>query len=212
MRQVVISRRGGPEVLRLEDAPMPTPGPGQLRIAVAAAGINFADILVRQGVYPGAPPLPCVPGHEISGVVDEVGRDVDPMWKGRAVLALSHYGGYAEYHVIDADRVLPKPADLEFPAAAGLPLNYVTAWLLLVVMGSLRADQTLLIQNAGGGVGGASILPVQTRDEIVQLGPDLGESARAGEQLGQLAGHQMIGHRDVMKGVTDDDIEAFIAR
>lgn len=157
MRQVVISRRGGPEVLRLEDVPIPTPGAGQLRIAVAAAGINFADILVRQGVYPGAPPLPCVPGHEISGVVDEVGQDVDPMWKGRAVLALSHYGGYAEYHVIDADRVLPKPADLEFPAAAGLPLNYVTAWLLLVVMGSLRADQTLLIQNAGGGVGLAAL-------------------------------------------------------
>lgn len=157
MRQVVIPRHGGPEVLRLEDAPLPQPGPGQLRIAVSAAGINFADILIRQGVYPGARPPPCVPGHEISGVVDEVGDGVDPMWKGRAVLALGDYGGYAQYHVIDADRVLPKPADLEFPAAAGLPLNYVTAWLLLIVMGSLRGDQTLLIQNAGGGVGLAAL-------------------------------------------------------
>ncbi len=157
MRQVVIARHGGPEALNLEEAPVPAPGPGQLRIRVAAAGINFADILIRQGVYPGARPVPCVPGHEISGIVDEVGDGVDPMWKGRAVLALGDYGGYAEYHVIDADRVLPKPADLEFPAAAGLPLNYVTAWLLLVVMGSLRPDQTLLIQNAGGGVGLAAL-------------------------------------------------------
>ena len=157
MRQIVIPRHGGPDVLRLEDAPLPQPGPGQLRIAVSAAGINFADILIRQGVYPGARPPPCVPGHEISGVVDEVGDGVDPMWKGRPVLALGDYGGYAQYHVIDADRVLPKPADLEFPAAAGLPLNYVTAWLLLIVMGSLRGDQTLLIQNAGGGVGLAAL-------------------------------------------------------
>ena len=163
MRQVVIPRHGGPGVLRFEEVPLPQPGPGQLRIAVSAAGINFADILIRQGVYPGARPPPCVPGHEISGVVDEVGDGVDPMWKGRPVLALGDYGGYAQYHVIDADRVLPKPADLEFPAAAGLPLNYVTAWLLLIVMGSLRGDQTLLIQNA---VPGKQLLAVQMRTRL----------------------------------------------
>ncbi len=157
MQQIVLRRHGAADVLRLEAAPMPEPGPGQLRIEVAAAGINFADILIRQGVYPGAPPLPCVLGHELAGVVDDVGEGVDPGWIGQAVLALTDYGAYAGYHVIDADRVLAKPAGLDFTAAAALPLNYITAWVLLVVMGSLRRDQTVLIQNAGGGVGLAAL-------------------------------------------------------
>ncbi|MGB5591858.1 MAG: zinc-binding dehydrogenase [Gammaproteobacteria bacterium] len=157
MRQVMLRRHGTADVLRLEEAPIPTPGPGQLRIKVISAGINFADILIRQGVYPGAPPLPCVLGHELAGTVDGVGQDVDPIWVGRPVLALTDYGGYADYHVIDADRVLIKPDGLDFVSAAALPLNYITAWVLLIVMGSLRADQTVLIQNAGGGVGLAAL-------------------------------------------------------
>lgn len=157
MSRVVITRHGGPDVMRLEESPVPRPEAHELRIAVRAAGINFADLLIRQGVYPGAPAPPCVPGHEVAGIVDAVGSDVDPMWIGREVLALGDYRGYAEYHVIDAHRVLPKPARLGFSEAAALPLNYVTAWVLLVVMGSLRADQTLLIQNAGGGVGLAAL-------------------------------------------------------
>lgn len=157
MRQVVIHRHGGPDVMCVEEVPVPSPAAHELRIAVRAAGINFADVLIRQGVYPGAPDTPCVPGHEVAGIVDAVGAEVDPMWVGREVLALGDYRGYAEFHVIDAHRVLPKPAGLGFAEAAALPLNYVTAWVLLIVMGSLRADQTLLIQNAGGGVGLAAL-------------------------------------------------------
>jgi len=157
MRQIVIVRHGDPDAMRVEEAPVPLPAAHELRIEVRAAGINFADLLIRQGVYPGGPPPPCVPGHEVAGIVDAVGADVDPMWIGREVLALADYRGYADYHVIDAHRVLPKPAALGFPEAAALPLNYVTAWVLMVVMGSLRADQTVLIQNAGGGVGLAAL-------------------------------------------------------
>ena len=157
MKRVVISGHGEASRLVVEEAARPDPGPGELRVAVRAAGVNFADILIRRGLYPGAPKPPCVVGHEISGVVDAVGPSIDPVWIGREVLALTDYGGYAEYHVLDAHRVLLKPDGLGFAEAAALPLNYVTAWLLLVVMGSLRADQTVLIQNAGGGVGLAAI-------------------------------------------------------
>jgi NADPH:quinone reductase-like Zn-dependent oxidoreductase len=157
VRKVILTRRGGPEVLRLESAADPAPKEGELRIAVKAAGVNFADVLMRQGVYPGARKTPCVPGYEIAGVVDEVGQGVNPIWVGRRVLALTNYDGYADAHVIDANRVLPIPADLDFTSAAALPLNYVTAWVLLIVMGSLRSDQTVLIHNAGGGVGLAAL-------------------------------------------------------
>lgn len=157
MKQIAITRNGGPEVLELGDVPTPEPGPGQLRIATASAGINFADILIRQGVYPGAHRPPCVPGYEAAGTVDAVGHGVDAGWIGRPVLALTDYDSYAEAQVIDVDRALPCPEGLEPALAAALPLNYVTAWVLLVVMGSLRADQTVLIQNAGGGVGLAAI-------------------------------------------------------
>ena len=157
MRKVVLTGRGGPDVLRLENAIDPVPQAGELRIAVKAAGVNFADILMRQGVYPGARKTPCVPGYEVAGVVDEVGEGVNPIWLGRKVLALTDYDGYADAHVIDANRVLPVPPDLDFTSAAALPLNYVTAWVLLIVMGSLRSDQTILIHNVGGGVGLAAL-------------------------------------------------------
>ncbi len=157
MQRVTITRHGDPDVLRLEDAADVHPAAGQLRIAVAAAGINFADILIRQGVYPGGRAPPCVPGYEVAGTVDEVGPGVDPAWVGRRVLALTDYDSYAEAHVIEADRVVPCPDGLDLEKAAALPLNYVTAWVLLVVMGSLREDQTVLIQNAGSGVGLAAL-------------------------------------------------------
>lgn len=157
MRQMVVTGHGPPSRLRLEEVPVPEPGRGELRIRVCAAGINFADILVRRGAYPGGPGPPCVVGHEVAGVVDSVGAGVNPVWIGREVLALTDYGGYADFHVIDAHRTLPKPEGMSFEHAAALPLNYVTAWVLLVVMGSLRQDQTVLVQNAGGGVGLAAI-------------------------------------------------------
>ena len=157
MRQVVVSGYGDQSRLRTGHVPIPTPGRGELRIRVCAAGVNFADILLRKGAYPGGPRPPFVPGHEVSGFVDSVGEDVSPVWVGREVMALTDHGGYADYHVIDAHRALPKPEGLSFEHAAALPLNYITAWVMLVVMGSLRGDQTVLIQNAGGGVGLAAV-------------------------------------------------------
>ncbi|MCA9492733.1 MAG: alcohol dehydrogenase catalytic domain-containing protein, partial [Myxococcales bacterium] len=95
MRQIVFRRTGPPSVLELEEVPDLTPGPGEVRIAVEAAGVNFADLMARMGVYPDAPPLPSVVGYEVAGTVDAVGHGVDPGRVGEPVVALTRFGGYA---------------------------------------------------------------------------------------------------------------------
>ena len=157
MRQVVIGGHGGPDRLELRDAPDPEPGMRELRVRVQASGINFADILARQGLYPDAPKPPCVVGYEVSGRVDAVGAELPPDWIGREVFGLTRFGGYADAVIVSADRLFAKPAALSHEQCAAIPVNYLTAWQLLVVMGSLGAGETVLVHNAGGGVGLAAI-------------------------------------------------------
>ncbi len=157
MRQMFIVGNGGPEVLQLRESPDPTPGPSQLRVRVRASGVNFADILARQGLYPDAPKKPCVVGYEFSGVADSVGPGVSPDWIGREVFGLTRFGGYSDVVVVPENQVFAKPAPLSHEQAAAIPVNYLTAWQLMVIVGSLRADETVLIHNAGGGVGLAAI-------------------------------------------------------
>jgi NADPH:quinone reductase-like Zn-dependent oxidoreductase len=95
MRQICITKAGGPEVLQIKDAPDPSPAAGEVRIRVEASGVNFADIMGRMGLYPDLPRMPVVPGYEVSGRVDAVGTGVDADWAGRDVLALTRFGGYA---------------------------------------------------------------------------------------------------------------------
>jgi NADPH:quinone reductase-like Zn-dependent oxidoreductase len=157
MRQVYITGRGGPEKLQIRESADPLPGPGELRIRVRASGVNFADILARKGLYPDAPKLPCVVGYEVSGRVDAVGPGVDAAWDGREVFGLTRFKGYADTVVVPAAQVFAKPAALSHEQAAAIPVNYLTAWQLMVVMGSLSKDETVLVHNAGGGVGLAAI-------------------------------------------------------
>lgn len=157
MKQIFISGHGGPEKLELREAVDPSPNEGELRIRVAASGINFADVLARQGLYPDAPKVPCVVGYEVSGTVDAVGPGVDQGWQGKEVFGLTRFGGYSDMVTVPANQVFEKPASLSHEQAAAIPVNYLTAWQLLVVMGSLSADETVLVHNAGGGVGLAAI-------------------------------------------------------
>jgi NADPH:quinone reductase-like Zn-dependent oxidoreductase len=157
MKQVWITARGGPEVLQLREAPDPQPQAGELRIRVRACGINFADILARQGLYPDAPKLPAVVGYEVSGVVDAVGPQADASWVGKEVFALTRFRGYADTVAVPQEQVFEKPAALGFEEAAAIPVNYLTAWQLLVVMGALKPEETVLVHNAGSGVGLAAI-------------------------------------------------------
>jgi NADPH:quinone reductase-like Zn-dependent oxidoreductase len=157
VKQVVIGGHGGPHRLQFRDAPDPQPGSRELRVRVQASGVNFADILARQGLYPDAPKPPCVIGYEVSGRVDAVGADLAPDWIGKEVFGLTRFGGYADTVVVPEVQLFDKPAVLSHEQCAAIPVNYLTAWQLLVVMGSLSAGETVLVHNAGGGVGLAAI-------------------------------------------------------
>jgi synaptic vesicle membrane protein VAT-1 len=157
MKQVWIIATGGPENLQLREAPDLQPQAGELRIRVRASGVNFADILARKGLYPDAPKLPAVVGYEVSGTVDAVGPQADTGWIGKEVFALTHFRGYADAVVVPQTLTFEKPAALSFEQAAAIPVNYLTAWQLLVVMGALKPGETVLIHNAGSGVGLAAI-------------------------------------------------------
>jgi synaptic vesicle membrane protein VAT-1 len=157
MKQIIITKAGSPDVLQLQEKPDPQPKAGELLIRVRAAGINFADILARKGMYPDAPKLPCVVGYEVSGIVESVGEGVDSSWIDKPVIALTRFSGYSDVVVVPEHQVFEKSDKLSFDEAAAIPVNYVTAWQLLVAMGGLEAKETVLVHNAGGGVGLAAL-------------------------------------------------------
>jgi len=153
MRAVVLTGTGGPEVLQVQERPDPPVGPGQIRIAVRAAGINFADTLARVGLYPDAPKTPCVLGYEVAGEVETVGEGVAGFKLGDRVVAGTRFGGQAELVSVDSAQALPLPDRLSFEQGAAFPVNYGTAYAALVLMGGMRAGDRVLIHAAGGGVG-----------------------------------------------------------
>ena len=157
MRQIVTTRNGGTEVLEVREKPDPQPKTGEVVVKVHAAGLNFADILARQGLYPDGPAKPCVMGYEVAGVVESVGEGVDRALLGKPVVAMTRFGGQSEKVVVQEKQLFPKPDSLTFERGAAVPVNYLTAWALLVVMGGLRKGESVLIHNAGGGVGLAAL-------------------------------------------------------
>ena len=157
MRQVWITRKGGPEVLEVREAQDPTPKEGEVRIRVRAAGVNFADVMARLGFYRDAPPLPCVVGYEVSGTVDAVGPGVTARKVGERVVSFTRFGGYSEVVCVPQDWPLPIADALSFSEAAALPVQWVTAWHMIVFLGNLQKGQRLLVQAAAGGVGTAAI-------------------------------------------------------
>jgi NADPH:quinone reductase-like Zn-dependent oxidoreductase len=157
MRVVEITKHGGPEVLQVRERPDPPLGEGELRIDVAAAGINFADVMARIGIYPDAPKPPCVVGYEVAGTIIEVGEGVSdpthPFTSGQRVIASTMFGGYASQVVVPASDVIALPEELTFEQGAALPVNYGTAWAGLVGYGNVQPGERVLIHSAGGGVG-----------------------------------------------------------
>jgi NADPH:quinone reductase-like Zn-dependent oxidoreductase len=156
MRAVAITKHGGPEVLQVQerrDAPL---GPGQVRIEVAAAGVNFADVMARIGVYPDAPKPPCVVGYEVAGTVvdsNPTHPGVEGWARGARVLAGTKFGGYSSQVVVGADDVVALPDALSFEQGAAIPVNYATAWAGLIGYGNLQRGERVLLHAAAGGVG-----------------------------------------------------------
>jgi NADPH:quinone reductase-like Zn-dependent oxidoreductase len=157
MRQIVTTANGDVNVLKVEANPDPKPGAGEVLIRVRAAGLNFADVLARQGLYPDAPRKPCVMGYEVSGVIEQLGEGVNSDFERRSVVAMTRFGGQSELVVVKATQMFEKPEKLTFEQAAAVPVNYLTAYALMIVMGSLHRGESVLIHNAGGGVGLAAL-------------------------------------------------------
>ncbi|WP_371645767.1 quinone oxidoreductase family protein [Streptomyces mirabilis] len=152
MRAVEIQEYGGPEVLRVVEAEVPTPGPGQVSIDVAYTGVNFADLKARADGY-RVPALPFVPGLEASGRVRALGAGVTGLAVGQEVAALTQGGAYADVVVADAVTVFPLPPGVDLRTGATLPTVLPTAYALIHTVGRLQPGETVLVQGAAGGVG-----------------------------------------------------------
>jgi len=135
------------------ERPDPDVGAGEVRIAVHAAGLNFADTMARVGLYPAAPKPPCVLGYEVAGEVETVGEGVSGLIVGQRVMAGTQFGGQAELAVAQARDVMPMPEHLSFEEGAAFCVNYGTAYAALMIMGGLREGHRVLIHAAAGGVG-----------------------------------------------------------
>jgi NADPH:quinone reductase-like Zn-dependent oxidoreductase len=159
MRALVIRRSGPPEVFESRQVPDPQAKAGEALIRVKAIGVNFADLMARMGLYPGTPKPPFVPGLEIAGVVEKVmdapGKrgDGDGLKPGDAVMALPHFGAYAEWVAVPMNCVYRIPAGMPFDAAAAFPVTYLTAYHSMFTMGNLQPGNRILIHGAAGGVG-----------------------------------------------------------
>ncbi len=168
-KHIVITRKGGPEVLELIEGEVREPEPGQVRVRIQATGVAFADVLMRYGVYPGTPKPPFTPGYDIAGTIDKLGAGVTGFEVGQPVVALTVRGGYAEFICLPADELVAAPAGLDPAESASIVLNYVTAYQLLHRFAEAKRGERVLVHGAAGGVGTALL------------------------QLGQLAGLEMYG-------------------
>jgi len=167
MRQVVITKHGPPEVFETREAADPTPREGEMRIRVRAAGVNFADVLARLGLYPDAPAPPLVVGYEVAGHIDAIGRSVTGFTEGDRVVALTRFGGYSDTVVVPARQAFHLPESLSDSEAAAVPVTYLTAALALYRMAALAVGETVLVHNAGGGVGIAATQLARLRRAVV---------------------------------------------
>jgi NADPH:quinone reductase-like Zn-dependent oxidoreductase len=167
MRQAVITRHGPPDVFEIREAPDPSAAAGELRIRVRAAGINFSDVLSRLGLYPDAPKPPMVVGYEVAGHVDAIGPGVTGFARGDRVVALTRFGGYSDVVVAPAGLCFLVPGELSDAEAASIPVTYLTAALALYRMAAITPGETVLVHNAGGGVGIAAIQLARLRRATV---------------------------------------------
>ena len=156
-RAVMLTKKGGPEVLEVVELPVEAPGPGQLRVRVRAAGVGSTDLIMLAGTYLYAPKIPFVPGYEVAGVVDAIGAGVTGFEVGQRVAALTVYGSFAELLVREAEHFLPIPDGVSDRDAAAVILNYVTAWQMIHRVARVQPGRTALVTGAAGGVGTASL-------------------------------------------------------
>lgn len=155
IKRVMMTGLGGPEVLKLVEDEVVRPGAGQVRVKVLATGVAYADLMMRRGMYPGAPKPPFTPGYDLVGVVEEVGAEVSALLPGQRVAALTVTGAYAQQVLLPASNLVPVPDGVDPVAAESLPLNYVAAYQMLHRVARVKRGDRVLIHGAAGGVGTA---------------------------------------------------------
>jgi NADPH:quinone reductase-like Zn-dependent oxidoreductase len=170
MRAIWITKYGGPSTLQVRETADPVPAAGEVRIRVRAAGLNFAEVMARQGLYPDAPKPPCVVGYEVAGVVDALGADVTAPAVGARVLALTRFGGHADTVCVPAAQSLPMPDNMSFEEGAALPVVYLTAYHVLFRVAHLAPRSRVLVHMAAGGVGLAVVQLCRTVPEVTVFG------------------------------------------
>ncbi len=196
---------GGPDKLLLADVPVPEPKAGEIRIKVAAAGVNFPDALIIQRKYQVQPPLPFIPGTEVAGRVDAVGEGVKNVKPGDRVVAFTGLGGFAEYVCAPAVNVAALPEGISDEAAAAFTLTYATSHHALLDRAQLKRSETLLVLGAGGGVGlaavqigkliGARVIAAASTDEKLAAAHEAGADA--------LLNYSQLDLREAVKTLTD---------
>lgn len=184
MKSIIVDRFGDTDVMSLEEVPTPEPGKKEIRVAVHAAGINYADIMQRLGTYPDGPQPPYPAGFEYAGTVEALGEEVAGWEIGDRVMGLCRMGGYSEFVVVPASQAMRIPRNLTFEEAAAIPCQYFTAYHVLITLGQLQHGQTVLIQAAAGGLGtvlvqiahhlGARVIGTAGSDEKCELIRSLG--------------------------------------
>ncbi|MFI8068069.1 zinc-binding alcohol dehydrogenase family protein [Streptomyces sp. NPDC086033] len=185
MRAVRIDRFGGPEVLVPVDVPDPVPGPGEVLMRIAAAGVNRADALLRAGLYHRAGHPPLIPGAEAAGIVVEVGEGVTDFAPGQRVMALDggkSSGFYAELATVPASQVVGLPDGLDLARAAALPIAWLSAWYCVRHLGRVSKDDTVVVKAAASGVGTAAVqIAAETGARVLALAGSADKAAWAGE-------------------------------
>lgn len=167
MRALVLTGYGDPDVLRMEDRPDPEARAGEVRLAVHAAGVNFADIQARVRLYPDAPKAPCVLGYEVAGVVESVGPGGDASLLGKRVMAPTRFGGFAELAIAKAADLIPLPDGMTFEQGAAIPVVYGTAYGAICKYGNVEEGEVVVIHAAAGGVGTAAIQLAKDRGATI---------------------------------------------
>lgn len=170
MKTLTQLRHGDLSALAIQDQPEPRPGPGEVLIRVARAGLNFADVSARLGLYPDAPKPPAVMGYEVAGTVAALGPGSTGPAVGRQVFALTHFGGHAQWAVSRAAHTFELPSGMSLEQAAALPVNYFTAYHALLRVGALRPSEKVLIHMAAGGVGLAAVQLARTVSGVELFG------------------------------------------
>lgn len=204
MRAMLCKAYGPIEDLSLQELPSPVPGPGEVRIKVAACGVNFPDVLIVQGKYQFRPDPPFAPGGEISGTVVETGPGVGGFKPGDPVIATTLWGGFAEEVVTTADRLMHRPTSMDEVTAAGFAITYGTSYHALVQRARIQPGETLLVLGAAGGVGVAAVQIAKALGARVIAAASSPEKLAIAREQGadETVDYSRDGYRDRLKELT----------